>query len=328
MEYNPNRKSEQKLKIAIGVLSVLVGILGFLYFRERQQNHKQTEISNGQAKELLQANIKLDSISSQLSSKIIEIKRLGGNVEELMRVKTQLEADKIAMNKMGGFSMKKYESKIKNYVALLSKKDQEIATLRRENGVLVAQNDSLNKQTQSLLEGISFAQKALSDSNGAFSMKAKDLADRNREAELRNRELSDKVIQAAAMRAENINIYAISSKGKEADGGSYKAKRVDKIRVSFHLQENDLTEKDQKIIYLRILEPSGSTVADMATGSGTFPYKAKETTYTAKQRIIFDNTNQLVEFVYSRGMPYKEGKHVIELYSEGYRIGEGIFEVK
>jgi hypothetical protein len=66
----------------------------------------------------------------------------------------------------------------------------------------------------------------------------------------------------------------------------------------------------------------------MATGSGTFNYKNKEMTYTAKQKIIYDNSHQSVEFVYSRGQSYKEGKHIIELYSEGYRIGEGVFEVK
>ena len=328
MEYNPNRQSENKLKIAVAVLGLLAIALGFLYFRERQNNRKVEEISTSQAKELLSANIKLDSIENQLNSKIVEIRKLGGNVDELIRARTQLQADKLALQKMEGFSVKKYNIKIKDYLALLGQKDLQLVTLRRENGILSAKNDSLSKETKNLLEGISFAQKALSDSATNYSIKQKELSDRAKEVEARNRELNEKVSQAAALRAESINIYAISTKGREIDGSSVKSKKIDKVRITFYIQENQVTTHETKTIYLRILDPSGATVADMATGSGTFSYKGKETTYTARQKIAFDNSHQSVEFVYSRGLPYREGKHIIELYAEGYRIGEGVFEVK
>ena len=328
MEHNPNRQSENKLKIAVAVLGLLAIGLGFLYFRERQNNRKVEENSTTQAKELLSANTKLDSIENQLNYKIIEIKKLGGNVDELVRAKTQLQADKVALQKMEGFSVKKYETKIKDYLVLLGEKDVQLVTLRKENGILSAKNDSLSKETKTLLEGISFAQKALSDSATNYSLKQKELSDRAREVEARNRELNDKVSQAAALSAESINIYAISTKGKEIDGGIYRSRRVDKVRITFYLQENQVTTREAKTIYLRILDPSGAAVADMATGSGTFSYKGKETTYTARQKVLFDNSHQSVEFVYSRGLAYKEGKHIIELYSEGYRIGLGVFEVK
>ena len=328
MEYNPNRQSENKLKIAVAVLGLLAIALGFLYFRERQNNRKVEEISTSQAKDLLSANTKLDSIENQLNSKIVEIRKLGGNVDELIRARTQLQADKVALQKMEGFSAKKYEVKIKDYLALLGQKDAQLVTLRKENGILSAKNDSLSKETKNLLEGISFAQKALSDSATNYSLKQKELSARAKEVEARNRELNDKVSQAAALRAESINIYAISAKGRETDGSSVKSKKIDKVRITFYLQENQVTTREAKTIYLRILDPSGASVSDMATGSGTFSYKGKETTYTARQRILFDNSHQSVEFVYSRGLPYKEGKHIIELYAEGYKIGEGFFEVK
>ncbi len=328
MEYNPNRKSEQKLKIAVAVLAILTAALGFLYFSERQQNRKGEELTASQAKELLSANTKLDSIENQLNAKIVEIKMLGGDVEELMEAKQQLEADKVALQKMDGFTIKKYEEKIRDYVKLLGKKDVEIVKLRKENGILVAQNDSLNREARSLIDGISYAQRALSDSATTYSSRQKELSDRAKEIEAKNKELSDKVSQAAALRAENINVYAISTKGKESDGGVYKSKKVDKVRITFYLQENTIATKEAKTVYLRLIEPTGATIADMATGSGTFNYRGRETTYTAKQRITFDNSHQSVEFVYSRGQSYKEGKHIIELYSEGYRIGEGVFEVK
>lgn len=320
-EYNPNRQSEQKLKIAVAVLIILVTALGFLYFRERQFNKRNEDLSNLQAKDLLVASTKLDSIENQLNTKIIEIKRLGGDVSELIRAKQQLQKDKIALQKSVGFSMKKYELKFKKYLTLLEEKDNELVSLRKENGILAAMNDSLSKEAQALLEDITFAQKALNDSAINYTLRQKELSERNRE-------LSEKVSQAAALHAESINVYAISIKGKESDGGVYKSKKVDKVRITFYLQENPLTTREAKVIFLRIIDPSGQTVADMSTGSGSFTYKNKDVTYTAKQRIVYDNSHQSVEFVYSRGQAYKDGKHIIELYAEGYKIGEGFFEVK
>jgi len=320
-EYNPNRQSEQKLKIAVAVLIILVTALGFLYFRERQFNKRNDELGILQAKDLLVATTKLDSIENQLNTKIIEIKRLGGDVSELVRAKQQLQKDKIALQKSEGFSMKRYESKIKKYLTLLGEKDNELINLRKENGILVAMNDSLSKEAQALLEDITYAQKALNDSAINYTLRQKELSERNRE-------LSEKVSQASALHAESINVYAISTKGKESDGGVYKSKKVDKVRITFYLQENPLTSREAKVIFLRIIDPQGQSIADMSTGSGSFTYKNKEVTYTAKQKIVYDNSHQSVEFVYSRGQAYKEGRHTIELYAEGYKIGDGFFEVK
>ncbi|MEA5258064.1 hypothetical protein VB264_09730 [Arcicella aquatica] len=320
-EYNPNRQSEQKLKIAVAVLIILVTALGFLYFRERQFNKRNEELGILHAKDLLVATTKLDSIENQLNAKIIEIKRLGGDVSELVRAKEQLQKDKIALQKSEGFSMKRYESKIKKYLTLLGEKDNELINLRKENGILAAMNDSLSKEAQALLQDVTYAQKALNDSAINYTLRQKELSERNRE-------LSEKVSQASALHAESINVYAISTKGKESDGGVYKSKKVDKVRITFYLQENPLTNLEAKVIFLRIIDPQGQSIADMSTGSGSFTYKNKEITYTAKQKIVYDNHHQSVEFVYSRGQAYKEGRHIIELYAEGYKIGDGFFEVK
>ena len=96
----------------------------------------------------------------------------------------------------------------------------------------------------------------------------------------------------------------------------------------FHLQENPLASKEIKTVYLRIIEPTGITLSDYSLGSGTFPFKGKDLVYTAKQRIFYENNHQSVEFIYSRPNSYREGRHEIELYSEGFLIGLGSFEVR
>ena len=65
MEHNPNRQSENKLKIAVAVLGLLAIGLGFLYFRERQNNRKVEEISTTQAKELFTENYPRTKLMSE-----------------------------------------------------------------------------------------------------------------------------------------------------------------------------------------------------------------------------------------------------------------------
>ena len=162
----------------------------------------------------------------------------------------------------------------------------------------------------------------MSDTVVSFAAKA-------REVKAQNRELSDKVTVAAALHADDIAVTALNTKGKEQDGGSYKAKRLDKIKVTFKLSPNPLTQQNAKDIYLRILDPSGAVISDMATGSGEFTYANKEMIYTAMQRIDYSNTGQQVSFTYGRGgQRFNEGRHTIEIYSEGFRIGQGEFTVK
>jgi hypothetical protein len=205
-------------------------------------------------------------------------------------------------------------------------KDQEIKKLRRENVVLIARNDSLSREAKLLQDGLSNVQKALRDSSATFGIEKKELSERSRVLEVRNQELTEKVTVAAALRAEGVNVYAISSRGKET--GVQKAKRIDKIRVIFHLQNNPLATREIKTIYLRIIEPTGNTLSDYSLGSGTVMFKGKELVYTAKQRIFYENNHQSVEFIYARSTAYREGKHEIELYSEGFLIGLGTFEVR
>jgi predicted RNase H-like nuclease (RuvC/YqgF family) len=221
-----------------------------------------------------------------------------------------------------------FEKKLAYYLRLLGQKDQEIKKLRRENGVLIARNDSLSREAQLLKDGLTNVQKALRDSSLTFDVKQKELSERSRVLEVRNQELAEKVTVAAALRAEGVNVYAISTRGKESGVQNQKAKRIEKIRVMFHLQTNPLATKEIKTIYLRIIEPTGNTLSDYALGSGSVMFKGKELTYTAKQRIFYENNHQSVEFIYARPNAYREGKHEIELYAEGFLIGLGSFEVR
>ena len=318
---------EKRLERLVYLLAFLVILLaGMLYIEKYQPSFWKL----GKSQEAFVENAKerLDSISKQLQVRMIQIKRLGGRVNELEKARLQILGDQKELAEHPEMGPEEFQKKLAYYLRLLGLKDQEIKKLRRENVVLIARNDSLSREAKLLQDGLSNVQKALRDSSATFGIEKKQLNERSRVLEVRNQELAEKVSVAAALRAEGVNVYAISARGKESGMQGQKAKRIDKIRVIFHLQNNALATREIKTVYLRIIEPTGNTLSDYALGSGTVLFKGRELVYTAKQRIFYENNHQSVEFIHSRPNGFKAGKHEIELYSEGYLIGLGTFEVR
>ncbi len=307
----PQNNSRSYLLAALLILAALNVLLLYFYYQERQDNKTKDATIAAKTEEVLIAKTKLDSISAQLDAKIAEIQQLGGSVDSLMKVKAQLEVDKRELKNVGSFNSKKYDQKIRNYQAILAQKDQEIARLKEENGILSEKNESLSQENN----GLKAEKQSLSDSMVSVTIK--------------NQELAEKVTIAAALRAEAVTVNAVNAKGKESDGGTYKAKKLDKIHVSVLLSPNGLAKKDEKLLYIRVIDPNGAVISDLATGSGEFTYNNQGMIYTAMQKFTFDNSRQRLDFFYGRsGQPFREGKHTIEVYCEGFRIGEGEFTVR
>ncbi|WP_041615964.1 hypothetical protein [Spirosoma linguale] len=307
----PRNNSRSYLLAALLILAALNVLLLYFYYQERQDNKTKDATIAAKTEEVLIAKTKLDSISTQLDEKIAEIRQLGGNIDSLMKIKAQLEVDKRELKNVGSFDSKKYDQKIRNYQSLLAQKDQEIARLKEENGVLAQQNQTLAQENS----GLKSEKQSLSDSVVSVTIK--------------NQELAEKVTIAAALRAETVTVTGVNAKGKETDGGEYKAKRTDKVHISMQLSPNGLAKKDEKLLYIRIIDPNGAVVSDLATGSGEFMYNNQGMIYTAMQKFTFDNTRQRLDFYYGRGgQRFIEGKHTVEVYCEGFRIGDGEFTIK
>lgn len=311
MENNPPKsKTNGALLAALIIMTGLAGVSSYLYFDQKKVSENQEVTISERVEELSTTRVKLDSISTALDAKIAEVQKLGGDVTELEKVKAQLEVDKASLRRGNRVSIAKYEAKIKQYEAFLVEKDTLIANLQREN-VTLANNV-----------------KVLDEENTGLKTDRQRLSDSVTTVVAQNQDLSTKVTRAAALKAQNVKVFAVNSKGKVKEDDSYKAKRLDKIKLVYTLLDNPLTKEEPKEVFVRVLDPTGAVVSDMANGSGTFTVDGNETIYTTKQTVNYTNNNQNVELLYTRGIPYKPGKYTIELYSEGFRIGSGEFAVR
>lgn len=319
METSQSDNNNGLLKIIIGVMAGVLALLGYLFMGARNETIELQKSLTSKVEQLSSTQIKLDSISKSLDEKIIEVQSLGGSVTELESVKAQLENDKKKLKTDLSFSVQKYELKIKDYETFLVAKDDDIRKLKTENGILVAKTQTLETEKQQVIKENTSLKTEKEELSTTFTKTVDDFT-------TKNNDLKRQVTLASAMKAINVQVTALSSKGKERDGGEYKAKRIDQIKVAFIMPSNPVAAQNNKDIYVRVLDKNGAVVEN--GNGGIVQIDGKEIGYSFKKSIPFENNDQRVDLVSGKGTSYTKGKYSVELYSEGFKIGKGTFEVK
>lgn len=304
-ESEPTEKKDQGKNIIIIVLVLLVIISGIKLYTDYIDRSKKTEEILLLSTENNELNKRLDSVTYQLDLRIQEIEKLGGDVEALEEVRDQLIAERNSARQRSSNEIAALNEKIRSYGGLIEEKDQEILQLRAMNQQLYAENQDL-KTTQAEIE--------------------QEVAQLN----IQKEDLQAKVNIAAMLKAEDINISAINSRGKERveTTKDFKNRQIERIKVSFNFVDNKVAEKGPRNVYVQILAPNAQPIFDVAKGSGTFMMDGVEEFYTVKQDIIFDNTEQELTFYYEKGSDYTSGTHEVRIFVDNYQIGSKTFSVK
>jgi cell division protein ZapB len=140
-------------------------------------------------------------------------------------------------------------------------------------------------------------------------------------------ELESKVSLASQLKAENIQIFAVSRRGRERES-PFRQRQIEKLKVVFNIAENNVAPIEGKDIMIRIIDPNGQVIFDIERGSGTFMLNEKEEFFTSSQEILFDNSRQQLLFEYEKGSEFDEGAHMLEVYTDDYLMGRQEFIVK
>jgi hypothetical protein len=130
---------------------------------------------------------------------------------------------------------------------------------------------------------------------------------------------------ASTLMASNFNIVGISEKKNGKESSTAVAKKVDKMRISFDLDENMIAESGTKEVYVCLYAPDGTPIAVQALGSGTFDLRTgEEKTYTQKLEVSYTQyKRQTVTFDWRQNADFEIGTYKIEVYNNGFKVGEG-----
>ncbi len=299
-------KKNNKATIIIALLSIVIIIQGVKIYLDHQKIDQQSDVIAVTEEELATTLQMLTDVGQELDERIEEIRKLGGDVEELERAKADLEAEKTQLERTGRANRRvisDLKEKVEGYEVLLKQKDEELVNLRAINEELMT--ETTNLKTERI-----------------------QLSDSLRSSAKEREKLASKVAVASRLKAEDIRLYAVNNRGKEREGPEFRKRQIEQLKIVFNIAENNVAPIEGKEILIRVIDELGQVLFDVSRGSGTFILGGREEFYTASQEILYDNTRQEISFTYDKGSEYASGQYRMEVYTDDYMMGSADFIVK
>jgi hypothetical protein len=305
----PPRKDFKNL--IIGILAAgFLGTWGYLLWnnnkQEQVQQQQQTQIAKvTDEKGQLQKNfddalVRLDSLTgsnnkmqTSLNERQTEIGKLKNQIRGILKKEKLTEAEK-----------KKADDLIKELNDKISNLEQEVARLTTENQQLTADKSQLTQEKEKLTTDLQSTTTAKQD-------------------------LEKKVDIASTLNASNISITPIHDKKNGKEKVTTSAKRVDKLVIAFDVN-NRIAQTGQTDVYVCITGPDGKPISVPALGSGTFTSREEgDKVYTAKVPVDIEaGKTKSVQFAWKQNTDFQKGDYKIEIYHNGFKIGEGTRSLK
>lgn len=308
----PPVKNNNVRAILTGVLvAALLGTWGYIIWDKSNTKEtiaqKETVIASTSTqrdelqKELADATMRYDMLKTSNSKKDSAITAQDKDIaDKKLRIQTLL-------NKANATQQELTEAR-----TLIASLNGDIATYKAQVEVLEGQKMVLTQQKR---EVMAQRDRVIRDYDSATTV-------------IKSKE--DIIDVGSTLHASNFNIAGI----KERSGGKEKvtttAKRVDKLRISFDLDENMIAQPGNKEIYVVITAPDGSPVAVEAMGSGKFNTReGQEKIYTQKLDVNYvQNKKQTISFDWKQNKDFATGNYKIEVYNNGFKVGEAYKPLK
>ncbi|MEI7735703.1 MAG: hypothetical protein WCI49_09555 [Ferruginibacter sp.] len=136
----------------------------------------------------------------------------------------------------------------------------------------------------------------------------------------------DVIDVGSTLNASNFSIVGINERKSGKEKTTSTAKRVDKLRISFDLDQNRITQSGAKTIYICITDPKGNPVTVEALGSGNFKTRdGQDRFFTQRVEVNYtQGQRQTISVDWKQNSNFETGDYKIEVYNNGFKIGEGL----
>ncbi len=288
-----SRGNRNKIYFLILVITALVGINGYLFFKNKQQTEKVTTtgVEKDQLKlEVEKIEVELDRVSAlnvTLNNTLIgqqndiraKIDQLKIALKKGTITKIELDQAYLQVGKLKGF--------VKSY-------NNQVAKLQKDALFLRSSRDSLQQKVNSISSKIS-------------------------NLEVENLSLNDKVNTASQLRLKDADIVAFKTKSNGRKIEVTKSSTAEKLSIRFAILPNDLAEKGHYNIFLRVFDPAGNLIAD---DNNRFEADGQDMQYSHSIYIDYNNDNSTYIIDWANPQPFIAGDYTVILYTEGNTLGK------
>jgi predicted nucleic acid-binding Zn-ribbon protein len=292
--------------LAIGLL----GTWGYLLWN----NNKNEQTIQTKDTQIAKVTDEKSEIQRSFDASLARLDSVTGNNNQLQGKLTEANND---------IAKKKAEIR-----SILSKKNATAAELTRAKELIGQLNDKiagLEKQVTELTAQNTQLSTDLTSEKGKTTQLTSDLATTTTQKV----EAEKKVDIAMTFNASNISITPINERKNGKEKVTTTAKRVDKLVIGFDV-DNRIAQSGSADIYVCITGPDGKPITVEALGSGTFTTREEgDKLYTAKVPVDYEaGKKKSVQFAWKQNSDFQRGNYKIEIYHNGFKIGEGTRELK
>jgi len=285
------------LSIFSGILVITNIYLLILLFNQKQKTNEQVIIT----KEVMSER---DNVKAALEELKRQYEDLRTDNEELQR---QIEEKKAYIDQL----LQEIE-KHKNDAAVIAKLKKETETLRQIMKGYLRTIDSLNTLNQKLIVEKANVEKKLGEKENVINEMTK-----------KQEELKSTIEKGSILSCMNIKAVAVQLKrGGKKESETSRAKKADKIKVSFTLGENKIAKAGPRDIYVRIMTPDGKEMAKEYSDLYKVTFNKNSSGYFAGMETVQYANAPLDVVIYCEGSePFVPGTYIIDIICDGYVIG-------
>ncbi|MEO9257224.1 MAG: hypothetical protein ABI207_02515, partial [Crocinitomicaceae bacterium] len=294
----------------IGLLIAGIIILaGFFIF----DHSKSTEAIQAQQIEVAEITTEKSNIQSSFDASLSRLdsmqtvnteinNKLASSNSEIAKMKTEIRS---ILNKRNATTAEL--TKARNLIAQL---DGKITNMETQIATLTQENESLKQDVSTLTTEKVTLSRNLDSTNVV------------------KQTLEKKVDVASTLNASNISITPVKVRNNGKEKFSTVAKRVDKLVVSFDVN-NRIIQPGTTDVYVVVIAPDGKPVPS-AIGAGTFTTRDEgDKLFTAKLPVDLKTAKtKNVEFGFAPDEHFQKGSYKIQIYQNGFLIGEKVRDLK
>jgi chromosome segregation ATPase len=301
----PNNNQPQKKSTAVYwvVIALLLGACIYLYVSKDKAEQQVTSTS-----EQLQSQVMTnEAVQKDYDAALARLDELTSQNQQL---------DSMVKDRNGEVSKMKAEIQ-----SILKNKNASEADLRKARELIASLNDK-TREYQERIAQLETENTDLSNKNTVLTQERDSTVSQN---------IALKKV-GSVLHASNIRMVPVDlRKGGKKESETSKAKRTDLLRITFDIDENRIAESGNKDLYLRITGPDGTVLSNAAYGSGvTQTSDGASLNYTLAKQVALQQAQPVkgVTVDWHQGSDYKKGNYQIEIYNEGYKIGNGTVALK
>ncbi|MBN8675201.1 MAG: hypothetical protein J0L56_13785 [Chitinophagales bacterium] len=305
-EQAPKNNKGGKNLLIILLAAVLLGTWGYLLYDKNKTNE---QIQEGE-KQSMSYMSQRDSLKSMYDDAEMRLDSITGANNNLQGEKSALQQE--------------IDAKKKEIRSILNKKNASDAELKRARTLIAELNDKITG-LEAEVTRLTGENQELTAFNTTLKQEKSDLEQNLQSTTTQKEELEKTVDVASTFSASNIQIAAVNEKKGGKEKATTTAKRVDKLVVSFDV-ENRIAKSGPADMYLIVTAPDGKVISE--EGMSLTTRTDGDKVYTAKIPIEYEQGSRKPVQFPIRQNDFQTGNYKIEIYHNGFKIGEGVRSLK